>query len=90
MFSVNAGGHQLLLPATAMASLLSSAADPSGYDTTALAESQCGLTAPAAAVKKQPGQGGYKLGRLKINTLGDDGNPAAQAVMLTRGHRGRL
>jgi hypothetical protein len=82
MFSVNAGGHQLLLPATAMASLRSGAADPSEYDTTALAESQCGLAAPAA-VKKQPGQSDYQLGRLTINTLGDDGNPTPQVVLLT-------
>lgn len=82
MVGVHAGGHQLLLPARAMASLTSGAVDPSAYDTTVLAESQCGLAAPAGPTAAAS-DASYRLGRLTINTLGDDGSPATQVVLLT-------
>lgn len=82
LISVTSAGHQLLLPATALPGLATGAVDPAAYDTAALAQHQCGLTAPTPAYAPRP-HGPYTLGRLTIHTLDETGAAADAFVLLT-------
>lgn len=76
MFSIDSGGHQVLVPARK----LTAGVNFSAYDTALLAQQQCGWNAPQRPARAS---GGYRLAPLTINTLDLTGRPAPLFVMLT-------
>lgn len=76
MFSIDSGGHQVLVPADR----LTAGVNLSAYDTALLAARQCGWNAPQ---RPSRASGGYRLAPLTIDTLDLNGQPAPLFVMLT-------
>jgi hypothetical protein len=78
--SFYSAGHQIVLPMSALRS--PTTLDLTAYDTAALAQRTCGLTAPQAAPTTRSGGSGYTLGRLAVHTIGDNGAPISALVLL--------
>lgn len=76
VFSLNDGGHQILLPARALADVRDHRVALERYDTAALANRSCGISLPKSTHATTVTRGGYRLGRLTVRTLDSTGAQA--------------